>query len=294
MLVVGFSAAGCGGEHLMLADTIEVRDLGAVRQAFLSAPVVSPDGGNVIYLQQMAGTTPFPVMSRDMNTRAERRLFSVPAGSALWTANDRAGTLLFSVPNASGSGRHIREYALDSTIVHDFAEVNGSDDTHATVSPDGTGLVFVRIAGTSRWFMSADAADDSSVPTQRSQLLFNETVLSVHWLDNQRVLLSAVFNGNTTSNQVRYRNSSQTDFLSFPIGSWATAGPAGRPIASLFNGPDNWRLSELDGASMTQITNSQSFKTQLNWSADGHVLVYQTSDGLTATNLEVALLPPLK
>jgi dipeptidyl aminopeptidase/acylaminoacyl peptidase len=279
----------------MLAETIEVRDLGPVHMAFAAAPVVSPDGRGVIYLQQMPGTTPFPVMSRDMNTFVERRLFSVPAGSALWTVNHRSGTLLISVPNPGGpaGGRHIREYALDSTIVHDFIGRDGRDDTHAAISPDGASLMFVRSVPNVESLMVADALNDRSPPQPVSKFLFNEAIRSLHWLDNQRALVSTL-NGTDLSNQVRYR-SSQVDYLSsLGLGPWATAGPAGRPIASLATGPDNWRLSELDGASMTQITTSQTFKTLLNWSADGHVLVYQTSDGLTMSNLEVALLPPLK
>jgi len=294
MLVLSCVAAwGCDAQHLMLATTIENENLGAVSLAIDSSPVIAPDGESVIYLVRGSSTL-LPVVSRNLRNLSEHTLFTVPAGSALWTMNYHAGTLVFSLPNSSGGGHHVMEYTVAGDTVQSFTGVNGADDIHPAISPDGALLIFVRAASGITQLMRRDAKDGSATPQVVSDFSNNEDIHVIRWLDDQRVLVSSAIVGNPAFNQVRYLSSRVDNQPG--MGEWATAGPGGHPVASLLGstGAVNWWLSELDGAAMTAVTRSQSDKRLLNWSMDGRTLVYEAVDETNVTRLEVATLPPFR
>jgi Tol biopolymer transport system component len=289
LLALAASVLGCDAEHLMLAQTIEVRDLGPVSLAIDSPPVVASDGATVIYLRRDNAR----VMARSLADGSERLLFPAAAGWTLWTTNPDSGSLFFSVPNGSGTGRHIRECRTNGSIRREFSGVDGAEDTHAAISPDGTRLIFVRKVSTQA-LMQRDANDVNAVPTQVSTFNFNEDIHAIRWLTDQSVLTSSAISGNPAYNQVRFL-SSQVNNQS-GMGEWATAGPDGATVVSLVsaNGVEDWWLSRVDGSEMTRVTSSSSHKQLLNWSADGRMLVYETYEAVNATRLEIAFLPTLK
>lgn len=296
VLSIGISSLGCDAEHLMLAQTIEVRSLGLASIAPGSFPVFSPDGESVIYLQA-ASSVSFPVTSRNLQTGAERSLFSVPIGALLWTLNSSSSALLLSIPTGADTGRHIVEYTLAGGTIRSFDVPIGSQDYFAAVSPDGSLLAFLRIANGSQatQLMVRDATNGSSTPRSLWSFHNSEVALTVRWLDNQRILISTRAQ-NTPENVIQdVLSGGRSSALGF--GLWATADPRGQRVVSLGTDTadlDLW-LGQVNGNSRIRLTNARSDKLAINWSVDGQAIVYETIKGQPpVSSLEVLALPPLK
>lgn len=298
--LLGLGLAGCDGHHLLLVSTVEVRDLGSVVTAsstvppVQSAPVLASDGQGVIYLGYVAGGR-YPVVRRDLSTFQENTLFSVANSSMLWAMNQHSSTLLFSIADASGSNRQIVEYTLQGAVRNAFDCSPGWEDLFAAVSPDGSLLACVRRSKASgdESLMVRNATNSALSARGVSPFSNGEIIRSVHWLDNQRLLVSSVLQNGTAHDDIRFL-SSRIDFQR-GMGFSATPDPSGQRMVSI-PGPaeiGDWSLSLLDGQEMTQLTNSQTLRQSVNWSADGRAFVYLTIGG-GITRLEAVFLPPLR
>jgi Tol biopolymer transport system component len=292
-------ASGCGdSEHLMIAKVPAVIDVGQALVAVDSAPLIAPDRRSILYLKFMLGGVPFPVMSRDIHTGIETPLFTVPANSILWTYNYRSSTLLFSIANGAGVGRHIAEYDQQGHLVRDFSVPSGFQDYNASISADGQVLAFVRIEDstgiTSLWRRSAAITSDTG--TRITQFPSGHTVLSLRWIDADCFLYTDLINAsNAIQNHVQCTGSG---FDAPELGSFAAPAPIDSVVAWLdgsITGPNDLYLSRLDGAAKTRLTNSQSAKDRINWSLDGLELIYVATEGQPPKyHLEMVSLPQLQ
>jgi len=283
----------------MLAQTIDVQDLGPAAIAQASAPVFAPDGRSVIYVQiatQQSQVT-FRVMSRSLQTHADAFLFNVPNNSLLWTLNAHGGTLLLSIADTLTDRLHLEQYMASGASQVSYGTQCNCDDYSGAISPNGLRLAFVRTDYGSgpRQVMVRDATSGNSTPTTLLNLFSNESVSAIRWLDNDRILVSKTRDQTTPINVILDATHGGGSTV-IGLGLSATADPTGRLVVFLQRSSQiaNLWLTRLNASSPTQLTTSTTDKSSINWSADGTALVYtSTRPEPLLTTLQVLLLPPL-
>ena len=137
---------------------------------------------------------------------------------------------------------------------------------------------------------------DSPVQTLWS-FLHGEDIKAVHWVDDNRVLVSCLTTQGTPGvpdNKV-WDIPSRSGVAEAGLGASATPGSTGHYVVS-FHPPDQLSdayLSRIDGTGMTRLTNSAGSLGRFSWSRDGQIIVCQETRQ-TATHLQLVYLPPLR